>query len=121
MTKWNRKAWTDIRILAYGVPADACDEYVKISESSAIKSLKCFCRAIIEIFSTQYLRSLTTNDIARLLYIDEQREFPGMLRSLDCMYWKWKKCPTGWSDSYLGRSGSPTIILEAGAGYDLWI
>ncbi|XP_047954984.1 uncharacterized protein LOC125201080 [Salvia hispanica] len=121
MTKWNRKAWTDIRILAYGVPADACDEYVKISESSAIKSLKCFCRAIIEIFSTQYLRSPTTNDIARLLYIGEQRGFPGMLGSLDCMHWKWKNCPTGWSGSYSGRSGSPTIILEAVADYDLWI
>ena len=107
--------------MAYGVPADACDEYVKISESSAIKSLKRFCRAIIEIFSTQYLRSPTTNDIARLLYIGEQHGFPAMLGSLDCMHWKWKNCPTGWSGSYSGRSGSPTIILEAVADYDLWI
>ena len=64
------------------------NEYVKISESSTIKSLKCFCRAIIEIFSTQYLRTPTANDIARLLYIGEQRGFPGMLGSLDCMHWK---------------------------------
>ncbi|XP_042023931.1 putative nuclease HARBI1 [Salvia splendens] len=116
-----QKVKAAIRILAYGVPADACDEYVKLSESSAIKSLKRFCRAIIEVFSTQYLRSPTTSDIARLLYIGEQRGFPGMLGSLDCMHWKWKNCPTGWSGSYSGRSGSPTIILEAVADYDLWI
>ncbi|XP_042058643.1 uncharacterized protein LOC121803008 isoform X2 [Salvia splendens] len=116
-----QKVTAVIRILAYGVPDDACDEYVKISESSAIKSLKRFCRAIIEVFSTQYLRSPTTNDIARPLYIGEQRGFPGILGSLDCMHWKWKNCPAGWSGSYSGRSGSPTIILEAVADYDLWI
>ena len=44
-----------------------------------------------------------------------------MLGSLDCMHWKWKNCPTGWAGQYAGRSGSPTIILEAVADYDLWI
>lgn len=32
-----------LRILTYGVPADAVDEYVSIGESTALKSLKRFC------------------------------------------------------------------------------
>lgn len=62
-------------MLAYGLPADATDEYVKIGKSTAIESMKRFCRAIVEIFSEQYLRSPTTNDVARLLYIGRQRGF----------------------------------------------
>ena len=75
-------------MLAYGVPADATDEYVKIGESTTIESLKRFCRAIVEIFADQYLRSPNENNIARLIYIGEQCGFPGMLGSLDCMHWK---------------------------------
>ncbi|XP_059306241.1 uncharacterized protein LOC132057631 [Lycium ferocissimum] len=82
------------RMLAYGLPADATDEYVKIGESTAIESMKRFCRAIVEVFGQQYLRSPIANDVARLLHIGEQRGFPGMLGSLDCMHWRWKSCPT---------------------------
>ena len=82
------------RMLAYGLPADATDEYVKIGESTTIESMKRFCRAIVEVFGERYLRSPTPNDVARLLHIGEQRGFPGMLGSLDCMHWKWKHCPT---------------------------
>ncbi|KAL3334478.1 hypothetical protein AABB24_030952, partial [Solanum stoloniferum] len=109
------------RMLAYGLPADATDEYVKIGESTTIESMKRFCRAIVEVFGERYLRSPTPNDVARLLHIGEQRGFPGMLGSLDCMHWKWKNFPTAWAGQYAGRSGSPTIILEAVADYDLWI
>nr|XP_016470739.1 PREDICTED: uncharacterized protein LOC107792984 [Nicotiana tabacum] len=69
--------------------------------------MKRFCRAVVEVFGDQYLRSPTTNDVARLLYIGEQRDFSGMLGT--------------WVGQYTGRSGSPTFILEAVADYDLWI
>ena len=61
------------------------------------------------------------NDVARLLQIGQQRGFPGMLGSLDCMHWKWKNCPAGWGGQYSGRSRSPSIILEVVADYDIWI
>jgi hypothetical protein len=35
-----------VRILAYGVPADAVDEYVRIGESTTHEALKHFCTAI---------------------------------------------------------------------------
>ncbi|XP_062103223.1 uncharacterized protein LOC133814250 [Humulus lupulus] len=37
------------------------------------------------------------------------------------MHWKWKNCPTAWGGQYASRSGSPNIILEAVAYYDIWI
>lgn len=116
-----QKTTAVLRMLAYGQPADSTDEYVKIGESTAIESMKRFCRAVVEVFGNEYLRSPNANDVERLLQIGEQRGFPGMLGSLDCMHWVWKNCPTAWAGQYRGRSGTPTIILEAVADYDLWI
>lgn len=108
-------------MLAYALHADATYEYIQIGGSTVIQCMQRFFRAIVEVFAEQYLRSPTANDVARPLYIGKQRGFPGMLRSLDCIHWRWKNCPTAWAGQYAGRSGSPTIILEAVADYDIWI
>ncbi|XP_042425915.1 uncharacterized protein LOC122013754 [Zingiber officinale] len=50
--------------------SDATDEYIKIGESTVIESVKRFCRAVVEVFGGQYLRSPNANDVARLLHID---------------------------------------------------
>ncbi|XP_028054289.1 uncharacterized protein LOC114258519 [Camellia sinensis] len=60
-----------MRILSYGVAIDVVDDYVRIGESTTIKSLQYFYNSIIEIFGPKYLRSPTTTDIARLLVIGE--------------------------------------------------
>ena len=116
-----QKMTAAIRMLAYGVSADAVDDYVRIGESTAIESLKIFVRAVVAIFSNEYLRSPNNDDIARLLAMGTNRGFPGMLGSIDCMHWKWKNCPTAWKGMYSGHVHEPTIILEAVASYDLWI
>ncbi len=85
-----------IRMLAYGVIGDLMDEYVRIGESTAIESFKKFVKAVISIFSDEYLRSPNSNDIAKLLTIGQNRRFPRMLGSIDCMHWKWKNCPNAW-------------------------
>ncbi|KAK3188649.1 hypothetical protein Dsin_028210 [Dipteronia sinensis] len=105
-------------ILAYGLPADTTNEYIKIGESKAIESLRRFCLAVVEEFTDEYLRSTNATDVARLLLSGKDHGFSGMLGSLDCMHWKWKNCPTALAGQYAGRSGSPTIILEAVADYD---
>ncbi|KAL5756358.1 hypothetical protein ACOSQ2_021104 [Xanthoceras sorbifolium] len=61
------------RMLAYGTPADATDEYIKIGKSTTTESLKRFCRAVVEVFGEHYLRSPDANDVARLLKIGEKR------------------------------------------------
>ncbi|KAL9354685.1 hypothetical protein Peur_042996 [Populus x canadensis] len=109
------------RILAYGIPADLTDEYLQIGESTAIESLRAFVKAIVEVFGDWYLRAPNEADVCRLLSIGEQRGFPGMLGSIDCMHWKWEKCPIAWHGMYTGHCREPTIILEAVASQDLWI
>ena len=116
-----QKMTAALRMLAYGVAADFTDEYVRIGESTTIESLKKFVEAIVDIYSTKYLRSPNSNDIARLLRLGEMHGFPEMLGSIDCMHWKWKNCPSGWKGQYTSHSCEPTIILEAVASYDLWI
>ncbi|XP_062100905.1 uncharacterized protein LOC133806834 [Humulus lupulus] len=71
-----QKVTAVFRMLAYGVPADATDEYIKIGESTALESLKRFCRAVVEVFGARYLRSPNADDVARLLHIGESRGFP---------------------------------------------
>ncbi|KAF7131762.1 hypothetical protein RHSIM_Rhsim09G0030600 [Rhododendron simsii] len=109
------------KMLAYGAPADSVDEYVRIGATTALKSLRRILRAVIEVFSEEYLRSPNATDVARLLAVGELRGFPGMLGSLDCMHWEWKNCPTAWQGIYTGHAHKPTLILEAIASYDLWI
>jgi hypothetical protein len=71
------------RQLAYGVPADYVDEYLRMGESTAILCLRKFVKAVCEVFGKECLRPPNENDTARLLNIAEQREFPGMLGSID--------------------------------------
>lgn len=109
-----------LRQLAYGYAADCVDEYLEMSESSALLWLKKFCQAVIEIYEEEYMRSPNANDVERLLKENEKRGFPGMLGSIDCMHWVWKNCPTAWHGQYVGKEGVPTIVLEAVASNDLW-
>ena len=110
-----------MRVLAYGTSSDVVDEYLRMSSTVTRDSLIHFVEGVISCFGATYLRRPTEQDLARLLYVADQRGFPGMIRSIDCMHWEWKNCPNAWAGQYTGRSGKPTIILEAVASYDLWI
>ncbi|XP_062186058.1 uncharacterized protein LOC133889624 [Phragmites australis] len=106
-------------MLAYDAPADSLDECLRLGESTIIESMRRFVNAVVQAFGDEYLRSPNEEDIARLLVINSRRGFPGMLGSVDCMYWRWKNCPTAWAGSYTGHVNAPTIILEAVASHDL--
>ncbi|XP_012828553.1 PREDICTED: uncharacterized protein LOC105949785 [Erythranthe guttata] len=108
------------RILAYGVSADLLDGTIHIGESTTIESLRHFVKAIVAVFCEPYLRAPNAVDLSRLLQFNEQREFPGMIGSIDCMHWEWKNCPTAWQSMYSGHFRTPTIILEAVASHNLW-
>src|SRR5262249_16986531 len=83
-----QKVTAAMRMLAYGVSADSVYDYVRIGESTAIESLKKFVEAIVAVFGNEYLRSPINTNLTRLLAIGEQRGFPEMLGSIDCMHWK---------------------------------
>ncbi|XP_074355919.1 uncharacterized protein LOC141695581 [Apium graveolens] len=111
-----QKITAALRIIAYGVSADAVDDYIRISKSTAIENVRRFVISIVQIFGEQYLRRPNNVDIQRLMEVAEQRGFPGMLGSIDCMHWRWKNCPTAWHVAFSGRYREPTIILEAIVG-----
>ncbi|XP_048491393.1 uncharacterized protein LOC125492722 [Beta vulgaris subsp. vulgaris] len=113
--------YSTIRQLAYGCASDACDEYIRISDSTTRLSLQRFVDGVINQFSNVYLRRPNEADLSRLLRIGEERGFPGMIGSIDCMHWEWKNCPTAWRGQYQGRAGVATLVLEAVADRDLCI
>lgn len=116
-----KKMTATLRILQYGVPVNVVDEYIRIDENTTIAALKFFTRSIVTTCEAVYLRSLNEVDVTRLLQDGEQRGFPGMLGSLDCMHWHWDKCPTTQVGAYTRYYHKPTIVLEVAASYDLWI
>ncbi|XP_074377690.1 uncharacterized protein LOC141719208 [Apium graveolens] len=93
-----------MRMLSYGISADAVDNYVRIGKSTAVECLKNFISDIITIFEGEYLRKPNSNDVQRLLQMGETRGFPA------------------WKGMFMsGHKGVATIILEAVASSDLWI
>jgi hypothetical protein len=111
-----------IRMLAYGSPVDAIDEYVRIGETTAVECLERFVQGVLDIFGENYLRRPNNEDIERLIQMGEARCFLGMLGSINCMHWEWKNCPVALQGQcFRGDHSKPTIILEAVASQDLWI
>ncbi|CAN6223337.1 unnamed protein product [Urochloa humidicola] len=60
-------------MLAHGVSADFLDDSVRMGESTIIESLKRFVKAVVDIFSEEYLRAPNAQDTARLLAINKER------------------------------------------------
>ena len=82
-----QKVVAAFRMIAYGIAADATDDYVRIGESTALESLRRFVITVVQVFGPEYMRLPNEHDTARLLTIGESRGFPGMLGSIDCMHW----------------------------------
>ena len=98
-----QKMTVALRMLAYSMSADSLDEYVRIGETTTIECVKRFCQKVIEIFGPEYFRSPNAADISKLLWKANQRGFPGMLGSLNCMHWVWKNCPSAYHGMCTGH------------------
>ncbi|XP_068307349.1 uncharacterized protein [Pyrus communis] len=72
----HQKVTVALRMMAYGSPADSMDETHGLQRrvpprAKSRKSESAPCK-------------------------DENRGFPSMIGSLNCMHWDWKNCLTGW-------------------------
>lgn len=117
----HQKITAALRQLAYGVGADAMDEYCRIAETTTLESLYRFVKAIRELYQERYLRKPNAQDFQNHLEINQARGFPGIFGSLDCMHWQWKNCPVAWQGQYSDKDKTNSIILEAIADQELWI
>ena len=104
----HQKATAALRMLAYGICADALDDSLAMSATVVQQSLDHFCESVNECFAATYLRSPTTQDLKQLLKQSSQQGFPGMLGSIDCCKWTWKKCPVAWHGQFEGKESEPT-------------
>jgi hypothetical protein len=85
-----------MRVIAYGIPADYTDEYLRIGEDTTTESMRRFARMIIKLFGPTYLRAPNEDDTKILMEINDKIDWPGMLGNLDYMHWTWKNCPKAW-------------------------
>jgi hypothetical protein len=85
-----------MRVIAYGVPNDYTDEYLRIGEDTTTKSMRRFARMIIKLYGPTYLQAPNEEDTKRLMEENEKRGWPEMLGSVDYMHWTWKNCPKAW-------------------------
>ena len=76
------KCTSTLRMLAYGVAADATDKYCQMGESIAMHCMKRFCKAIRTVFEPTYLRQPTREDIEKQMAINSARGFPDMFGSI---------------------------------------
>jgi hypothetical protein len=54
-------------MLAYGAPANAQDDYLRMSESTAIECMYKFCRRVVGHFGNYYLRGPTEPETASIM------------------------------------------------------
>ncbi|XP_022557390.1 glutathione S-transferase T3-like [Brassica napus] len=72
-----QKATAAIRMMAYGCPADAVDEYLRLGECTALLCLEHFVQGIMNLFGDEYLRRPTPEDFQRLLDMERYAGFSG--------------------------------------------
>ncbi|XP_026397025.1 uncharacterized protein LOC113291745 [Papaver somniferum] len=109
----HQKVTAAIRMLSYGCAADVLDEYLCIGETTVLEATRWFCITVVHLYGKEYLSKPTASDVELLLNQNRSRGFLGMMGSIDCMHWKWDKCPSAESGAYTSYKGSESIVLEA--------
>lgn len=79
--------WTKVtaatRQLACGIILDILEENIRMISGTGLQ-----CGAIIEIYGEEYLRTPTRLELDNFLAVNQERSFPGMIGSIDCMHWE---------------------------------
>ncbi|XP_021807302.1 uncharacterized protein LOC110751175 [Prunus avium] len=81
-----QKLTAALRMFAYGASAEQVDEIARMGKSTILEYLVRFYDAVENLYTREYLRKPTPRDLQRLLQKGEDRGFPGMIGSIDCMY-----------------------------------
>ena len=117
----HQKITSALRMLCYGLCADATDEYCSNSETTAMRSMKRFCLAIRVEFEAYHMMQPIRANFDKQLATNVDCGFSRMFVSLDCMHYEWKNCPVVWQGDFGDKDGKKSIILEAKADGGLHI
>ena len=82
----HQKVIIALRMLAYTSLANAIDDTYGMSESTCLDNLAEFCHTIVYIYKEKYFRESNQANLAQLFCKIEDRGFPSMIWSLDCMH-----------------------------------
>ena len=82
----HQKISAAMRVIAYGIPADYADEYLRIGEDTMIESVRTFAKTIIRLYGKEYLRAPNEDNTMRLRAVNEKRGWSDILGSIDCMH-----------------------------------
>jgi hypothetical protein len=61
---------------------------MKLEKTTVLECLEYYCSGIIECFGDEFLCRPSVADTRRLLAKTEERGFPGILESINCMHWQ---------------------------------
>jgi hypothetical protein len=100
-----------LRVLMYGNSPDAFDEGFQIAGSTLIKSVREFAAKIIEHFGEAYLnRPPTQQELERILTINKNRGFPGLVACWDCKHFG-RIVRYIWQDNTLDIKGMRPLLF----------
>ena len=80
-------------MMEYAIPTYLIDDHLEMGESTSIKCVKQFAKAVVQVLGLEYLRAPNAHDTQRLLEMNATHGFLGMVGSIDFMHWRWKNCP----------------------------
>ena len=116
-----QKCTIAVRMLAYRLPTNACNEYVCICETTPLMAMRHWVTTIRGCFKDTYLRQPTLVDLKKQVHINTTCDYPGMFGSLDCIHWTWEKCSTVWQGQFEDENDICSVILKAIVDQSTWI
>ena len=68
-----------MRVIAYGIPADYTDEYLRIGQDTTTEFVRRFAKLVIKLYGEKYLRAPNEEDTKRLMEMNKKRGCRGCL------------------------------------------
>jgi hypothetical protein len=67
-----QKCTTDLWCLAYWSPVDSADDYLRMVESTCFENVSIFCRVVIAVFASVYVKAPNEEDTSRIWHRMQQ-------------------------------------------------
>lgn len=113
------KVTAALRMLCYAAPAGSLEEAYQIGESTALMSLKDFCRAVVAAFDKDYLSTPKGVDIIRIEQQFAEVVFPGCVGCVDCSKWELCACPKAEHGITVGKDQALSLKMELVCDLDI--